>query len=183
MIFYLCFFFLFLLLFFYVSTGKKSYIIVIILAMFSTRPPISNSSRPLTKHPRVSQKCCFILLTYLLHSSSRQAFKVEAIVLYRRKLFFFQFFDPIPPVLILRDKEFLDWSFYLRLVVEASQTQELSLGSEQVIIERNYIQTTCWVWNHCNFLEFLKFNLEISVPLHIKWTLVTLQGTNKSLQR
>ena len=48
---------------------------------------------------------------------------------------FSQFFDSRKiPILVHREEELLHWSFYLLLVIEASQTLEMSHKSEQAVI-------------------------------------------------
>ena len=53
------------------------------------------------------------------------------------------------PVLVLRGKELLHWIFYLLLVVEASQSREMSHGSQQI---RSQVQTLCWA--NTSFFQF-----------------------------
>ena len=88
-------------------------------------------------YTRVSQKFRNSWLTYLLYSSSynkiSQTFKVEAIMLHHVKTSFSQFFYPMLLILVFQAKELPLWYYHL-LFVEASQMQEVSHWSEQIII-------------------------------------------------
>ena len=100
------------------------------------------------------------LLCYSSYNKSSLTFTIKAIVLHYLNPAFYQFFDNmLIPALLLRAKKtkHLHWNFFLILFVEALWAQEVSHGSQLVIIRGSHVRTIGWVLHQFNSFRFLEF--------------------------
>ena len=112
----------------------------------------------------MSQKFCNILVSFLFFSTSYNKSSRRFIRGYTvwRQIFYLFLHPVLILVCVLLSEELFYWSFHLCLIVEASQEQEISHESEQVMIQGSYVQTIYWLWHQFNSLKFLESILKTS---------------------